>query len=346
MKHSTLHDITMSCTIVVGGFFGDEGKGKIVAHIAYHDRPSIISRGGVGPNAGHTVKAGERVYGIRMVPSGFVYPEARLCIGSGVLVDPRVFLREVEELGVADRIFVDKRCSIIEEEHIRKDRADSHLAKTIGSTGTGCGPANVDRVMRVARQAKDVPELEKFITDVALEVNEAIDRGENVILEGTQGFGISLYFGTYPFVTSKDTSASQIASDNGVGPTRIDDVIVVFKAYPTRVGEGPFGTEMTRDESHRLGIVEYGTVTQRERRIGVWDGEMARYSAMINGCTVAAVTGIDHIDPDCFGVTSADKLSKKALEFIEQVEEDTRAPVGLISTGPDISQIIDLRDEL
>ncbi|RXE56826.1 adenylosuccinate synthetase [Methanoculleus taiwanensis] len=346
MNHSILHDRTMSCTVIVGGFFGDEGKGKIVAHIAYEDRPTIISRGGVGPNAGHTVQVGEKEYGVRMVPSGFIYPDARLMIGSGVLVDPRVFQREVDLLGVGDRIYIDGRSGIIEEEHIERDRGSEHLKTKIGSTGTGCGPANADRVMRTSRQAKDVPELARYITDVPCEVNAAIEQGEAVLLEGTQGFGISLYYGTYPYVTSKDTSASQIAADNGVGPTRVDDVIVVFKAFPTRVGEGPFSTEMTLKESNSLGIEEFGTVTHRQRRIGLWDGEMARYSAMINGCTQAAITGIDRIDASCYGVTEYAKLTKKAKDFIAQAEEDIRAPVTLISTGPDISQIIDLRKDL
>lgn len=333
----------MSCIIIVGGFFGDEGKGKIVAHVAHKDKPSIISRGGVGPNAGHTVTVGDKEYGIRMIPSGFVFPDARLMIGSGVLVDPNVLKKEIDQLGVDDRVFIDKRCSIIEEEHIRQDKGNEHLSKTIGSTGTGCGPANVARVNRVAKQAKDMPELQKYLIDASYEINAAIDRGENVILEGTQGFGISLYFGTYPFVTSKDTSASQIAADNGVGPTRIDDVIVVFKAYPTRVGEGPFGTEMSREESMELGIQEFGTVTHRERRIGCWDGEMARYSAMINGCTIAAITGIDHVDPECYGATEYSQLTEKALEFIRQAEKDIGVPVKLISTGPEMTQIIDIR---
>jgi adenylosuccinate synthase len=333
----------MSCIIIVGGFFGDEGKGKIVAHVAHKDKPSIISRGGVGPNAGHTVTVGDKEYGIRMIPSGFVYPEARLMIGSGVLVDPNVLKKEIEQLDVDDRVYIDKRCGIIEEEHIRQDKGNEHLSKTIGSTGTGCGPANVARVNRIAKQAKDLPELQKYLIDASYEINSALDRGENVILEGTQGFGISLYFGTYPFVTSKDTSASQIAADNGVGPTRIDDVVVVFKAYPTRVGEGPFGTEMSKEESKRLGIQEFGTVTHRERRIGCWDGEMARYSAMVNGCTIAAITGIDHVDPECFGATEYSQLTEKALEFIRQAEKDIGAPVKLISTGPEMSQIIDIR---
>jgi adenylosuccinate synthase len=335
----------MTCTIIVGGFFGDEGKGKIVAHIAHRDKPAIISRGGVGPNAGHTVTVGEKAYGVRMVPSGFVYPDARLFIGTGVLVDPRVFLREVDLLGVRGRTFVDTRCGIIEEYHIQRDKKDEHLAKTIGSTGTGCGPANADRVLRIGRQAKDVPELEEFLIDVPLEISKALDEGKSVILEGSQGFGISLFFGTYPYVTSKDTSASQIAADNGVGPTRVDEVTVVFKAYPTRVGEGPFSTEMSMETSKEMGIEEFGTVTHRPRRIGEWDPKMAKYSAMVNGGTQAAITGIDRVDKGCYGATRFEQLSQTARDFIDMVEGDIRIPVTLISTGPDVSHIIDLRDE-
>ena len=336
----------MSCTIIVGGFFGDEGKGKVVAHIANKDKPTIISRGGVGPNAGHTVQVGTKEYGVRMVPSGFVYKEAKLCIGSGVLVDPRVLKYEVDMLGVRGRVFVDKRCGIITEDHIARDKGNAHLSKTIGSTGSGCGPANADRVMRVSPQAKDIPELAEYLLDVPKAIDDDLKKGKNVLLEGTQGFGISLYFGTYPFVTSKDTSASQIAADNGVGPTKIDDVITVFKAYPTRVGEGPFSTEMPSAESDAMGIQEFGTVTHRKRRIGEWDGEMARYSAMINGCSIAAITGIDRVDSACFGVTEYGKLTKKAKDFLKAAENDIGCPIGLISTGPEVTQIIDIRDEL
>nr|WP_319539354.1 adenylosuccinate synthetase [uncultured Methanospirillum sp.] len=336
----------MSCTIIVGGNFGDEGKGKIVSHVAHKDKPTIISRGGVGPNAGHTVMVGEKKFGVRMCPSGFVFPDARLMIGTGVLVDPRVFAHEVEVLDVKDRIFIDERCAIIDTNHIEEDKSNAHLSKKVGSTGTGCGPANRDRAMRIAKLARDLPELKPYLTDVPTEINTALDAGENVVLEGTQGFGISLYYGSYPFVTSKDTSASQMAADNGVGPTRIDDVIVVFKAFPTRVGEGPFSTEMSSNQAHDLGIQEFGTVTGRERRIGNWDGKMARYASMINGCTQVAITGVDHIDSSCFGATEYSQLSKPVKDFLKQVEEDTRSPVTLISTGPEMSQIIDLRDEL
>lgn len=335
----------MGATIVVGGFWGDEGKGKIISYLALNDKPSIVARGGVGPNAGHTVEINGQKFGVRMIPSGFVYEKAKLLIGAGVLVDPKVFLNEVHLLKVEDRTKLDYRCAIIEEKHIEEDRSSDHLRGKIGTTGTGCGPANVDRVKRIVKLAKDVEELKNFLTDVPLEINEALDKGETVLIEGTQGFGLSLYYGTYPYVTSKDTTASAIASDVGVGPTRVEDVITVFKCFPTRVGGGPFPTEISQDEAERLGIVEYGTVTGRRRRIGYWDGKFARYSAMVNGATQAALTGVDKLDKDCFGVREWNKLTYKAKKFIEQVEEDLKLPVTLISTGPDLKHIIDLRRE-
>jgi adenylosuccinate synthase len=324
--------------MVVGGFFGDEGKGKIIAHIAKEDKPSIVARGGVGPNAGHTVQVGDEKHGVRMIPSGFVYERARLLIGAGVLVDPDVFLREVSLLKVHDRIKMDKRCSIIEARHIEGDKNPK-----IGTTGTGCGPANVDRIKRSARQAGDVDSLRDFLTDVAVELNDALDRGENVLIEGTQGFGLSLFHGTYPYVTSKDTSASQIAADVGIGPTKVDEVIVVFKAFPTRVGEGPFKTEMSEEESKEMGIEEFGTVTGRRRRIGRWDGVMARYSVMVNGATQAALTGLDKIDPSCRGVRDYSELSEKVKAFVEETKSDAGIPFTLLSTGPETDEIIDLR---
>ncbi|ADB57550.1 adenylosuccinate synthetase [Archaeoglobus profundus] len=339
----------MPATIVVGGFWGDEGKGKIISYLAYSDKPKIIARGGVGPNAGHTVEVEGKKFGVRMLPSGFVYKDARLLIGAGVLVDPRVFLNELEVLdkdyNVRSRVGVDYRCAIIEEKHIQEDRGDEHLRKKIGTTGTGCGPANVDRVRRKAKQAKDIPELKDYLADVPLEINESLDEGHFVLIEGTQGFGLSLYYGTYPYVTSKDTTASSVAADVGIGPTRVDDVVIVFKTFPTRVGEGPFPTEIPLEEAEKMGIVEYGTVTGRRRRIGLWDGKMARYAAMVNGATQVAITGIDKLDKECYGVTEWSKLTPKAKEFIERVEDEVKVPVTLISTGPELHQIIDLRKE-
>ena len=335
----------MPATILVGGFFGDEGKGKIIAYLARHDKPEVVARGGVGPNAGHTVEVEGKKYALRMVPSGFVQESARLLIGSGVLVDPRVLRREVASFGLEGRVGVDRRCGIIELQHIEEDTKNAHLKGKIGSTGSGCGPANAARALRTARQAKDLEELQEFVCDVPAEINGALERGKGVLVEGTQGFGISLLYGTYPFVTSKDTTASQMAADVGLGPTRVDEVVVVFKSFPTRVGEGPFETQMAEAKAAELQIEEFGTVTGRKRRIGVWDGKMAAYSAMINGATTVALSGVDKLDPSCRGVREYGELSREVRDFVQRVEQDTRVPVKLISTGPEVSEIVDLRGE-
>jgi len=337
----------MPSYIVVGGQWGDEGKGSVIAYLALKDEPDIIARGGVGTNAGHSVFINGRKYAVRQLPTGFMQTKARLLVGAGVLVDPEVFFHEIRHLSdfnVENRVGIDYRCAIIEEKHKDLDRSNGYLHGKIGTTGSGCGPANADRAMRKAKLARDIPELEPYLTDVAQEVNDALDEGKLVLIEGTQGFGLSLYYGTYPYVTSKDTTASAIASDVGIGPTRVDDVIVVFKSFPTRVGAGPFPTEMSQEEAEKLGLVEYGTVTGRRRRVGWFDFEFARYSARINGATMLALTMLDKYDRDAFGVTEYEELPKRAREFVEEIEERVGVPVGLIKTGPELEHIIDRRE--
>ena len=241
---------------------------------------------------------------------------------------------------------MDYRCSMITSDHKKRDQASDHLFKKIGSTGTGCGPGNSDRVMRTAKMAKDLPELENYVADVPLEVNNAIDNGENVFIEGSQGFGLSLYYGTYPFVTSKDTTASTFAADVGVGPTKIDDVIIVFKSYITRVGEGPFPSEMPQDKAEEMGLEEYGTVTGRRRRVGLFDMDFAKEACMINGATQIALTCVDRLYPDCERTQDYSTLSGETKKFISEIENETGVPVTIISTGPDLKDTIDLRKEL
>lgn len=332
-------------TVIVGGQWGDEGKGKVVSYLCLKDKPDFVARAGTGPNAGHTVEYKGKKYGLRLTPSGFVYPKARLLIGAGVLVDPAVMLQEIESLGVGKRTGIDERCGIIEAEHIERDKGSALLAGKIGSTGTGCGPANMDRANRSLKQAREVASLRPYLTDVPRELNEAIDRGKRVFVEGSQGFGLSVLYGTYPYVTSKDTTASTALADVGLGPKKADEVILVFKSFPSRVGGGPFPMEMPQEEAERLGIVEYGTVTGRRRRSGHFDFDMARTSAAINSATQIALTCLDYVDPGCKGVSSYDRLSSRAKAFVEEVEARVRVPVTIISTGPCMEETIDLREE-
>ena len=338
----------MTCSILVGGAWGDEGKGKCITYLCDNDKPNIIARAGVGPNAGHSVEFNGEKYGLRLTPSGFVHTGAELLIGAGVLVNPDVLYKEFVDLkkyNVQDRLKIDPRCAIISKDHMERDVSSEHLAKKIGSTGSGCGPANSDRVMRTIELAKDIPELEEYITDVSVATNEAIDNGEVVFIEGSQGFALSLYYGTYPFVTSKDTTASTFAADVGVGPTKIDEVFAVFKSYISRVGEGPFPTEMSQEEAEARGLEEYGVVTGRRRRIGYFDMDLAKESCRINGATQIALTCVDRLY-DCAGVQNYDELPVDAKKFIDEVQTETGVPVTIISTGPDLKDTIDLRKEL
>ncbi|MHA1506140.1 MAG: adenylosuccinate synthetase [Candidatus Asgardarchaeia archaeon] len=334
----------MSCTIIVGGFFGDEGKGKVISYLALNDKPSIIARAGVGPNAGHTVEYMGKTYKLRQVPSGFVYEGARLFIGPGVLVNPELFLKEVELTNTKGRVWLDRMCAIISKEHIERDRKSSHLKGKIGSTGSGCGPANADRALRVIKLARDVEELKPFLADVPLEVNLAIENGENVLIEGTQGTYLSLYHGTYPYVTSKDVCAAQACSDIGVGPTKVKDVIVVFKSYVTRVGKGPLEGELSEEEATKRGWLEIATVTGRKRRAAPFNFKLAKRAVMLNGATQIALTKMDILFPDLKGARSEDDLTDDALDFIKKVEKETGVPVTLISTGPSAEDMIDLRE--
>ncbi|MGB6681700.1 MAG: adenylosuccinate synthetase [Candidatus Bathyarchaeia archaeon] len=336
----------MPCNVVVGGFFGDEGKGKLISYLALKDKPSAIVRGGVGPNAGHTVQFDGKTYSLRMIPSGFTNKSSKLLIGPGVSVDPKVFLKEITLTETESRVGLDSQCGIIEEKHIQAEMSSAHLSKKVGSTKSGVGACNADRVLRVAKLAKDIPGLSQYIVDVPQEINNVIDQNGNILVEGTQGTFLSLYHGTYPFCTSKDVCAAAICSDVGIGPTRVSDITLVFKAFVTRVGEGKLQGQLNREEVSKRGWIEYGTVTRRERRAAPFDFNLARRAIMLNGATQLAITKIDLIAPKAAGVKVFEDLPKEAKEFIQNIESKTDRPVTLIGTGPSTQDIIDRRRQL
>ncbi|MBA3284275.1 MAG: adenylosuccinate synthetase [Nitrosopumilus sp.] len=333
----------MPCLVTVGGFYGDEGKGKIIAYLAINDKYNVAARGGVGPNAGHTFVQNNKEYKVRMLPSAVLNKDTRLLIGSGVLVEPNTLLREINAFDAIDRTFIDFQCGIIEQHHLEKDKEDNHLKDTIGTTGTGTGPANADRALRKIKLAKDIPEVALFLEDVSNSINYSIDNKENVLIEGTQGTFLSLYHGIYPFVTSKDVTASAICSDVGVGPKKIDEVLVVFKSYVTRVGEGPLTNEISSEEAKEKNWLEYGSVTGRQRRSAPFNFNLAKKSIQINSATQIALTKLDIVFPQCKGIKDYSKLAKEAMQFVENIESETGLPVTIIGTGAEINDTIDRR---
>lgn len=335
----------MGCTIIAGGQWGDEAKGKFASYLALADDYAIACRAGDGPGAGHTVVFEGRECRMRQVPSGFVNRKSRLLIGAGALVGMKVVLDEIRTYKLEARIGVDFRASIIEPEHITEDCGHHHLATVVQTTGSGHGPCFAARAMRVGKLTSDAEELKPYLTDVSKEVNDALDRGDSVLVEGTGGYLLSVLYGTYPFVVGKDLTASTFAADIGISPRRVDHVVLALKAFPTRVGPGPFPTEMDETRAAHSGFVEFATVTRRRRRIGDFDFALARDAVRINHPSYLAISFLDRIDPDCRG-KSYDQLSGAARSFLERVEDELQVPVGLVGTGPETREIIDRRRTL
>jgi adenylosuccinate synthase len=342
----------MPIVVVVGGQWGDEGKGRIVDLLARKAR--IVARYSAGNNAGHTIVNDRGEFKLHLVPAGIFYPDKTCVIGNGVAVDPEVLLGEIEGLqskGIdTSRLVLSDRAHLIMPWHRALDQLDeqSRGDSAIGTTGKGVGPCFIDKVARRGIRVADLlrredllprmqvaleyanrvitgvyggepitmdscyehycefgRRLAPFVGDVQSIVIDAHRKGDHVLLEGAQGSLLDLDHGTYPYVTSSVPSSSSggAAIGVGIGPTDIRRVVGVFKSYCTRVGNGPFPTELfdgiadtLRDHGKEFGRGEYGTTTGRPRRIGWLDAVAARYSVRFNGLSALALTRLDVLD--------------------------------------------------
>jgi adenylosuccinate synthase len=337
-------------TIITGAQFGDEGKGKIVDLLAKDY--DIVARFQGGNNAGHTVRVGDEIYKLHLIPSGILL-DARVLIGPGVVLNPEVLAEEIEMFekhGIkvdAGKLGVDAKTSIIMPYHIEMDGLMEASRETkIGTTKRGIGYAYIDKVARdeirmaelvdserfLAKLEELAPQKEKeiatiggnpkivrdptlinrylelgrqfaiYVTDVSREINTALDEGKHVMAEAAQGTHLDVIHGTQKFVTSSSTIAGSACANLGVGPTRVDSVIAIVKAYITRVGEGPLPTELTGELGERIQEAggEFGTTTGRSRRCGWFDLPLLKKSIALNGYTEISLTKLDvltGIDP-------------------------------------------------
>ena len=340
----------MPAIVVVGGQWGDEGKGRIVDLLA--QKAHIVARYSAGNNAGHTIINELGEFKLHLVPAGIFYPDKICVIGNGVVVDCADLLREIENLeergvSVRGRLFLSDRAHVIMPWHRLIDELDEKLRGegAIGTTGRGVGPAFVDKVGRAGVRVADVVDREAllsllsflvpyknavlerlyetdpvdlktvaaeyhdygarlapYVADTSGLVHKALEAGDMVLLEGAQGSLLDLDTGTYEYVTSSVPSslAAGAAIGMGIGPMQIEKVLGVYKAYNTRVGNGPMPTELF-DETGRMlreggPRPEYGSTTGRPRRCGWFDAVAARYSARTNGISSAALTRLDVLD--------------------------------------------------
>lgn len=344
----------MSLWVVVGGQYGGEGKGKISAFITQQEAIDICIRCG-GPNSGHSfvTDKGDTVL-LRQLPTGYIRPQTRLLIPAGALIDLEVLKRELDALGLdGRRVGVDRNAMIIEESD-REHEAALQLRERLSSTLCGVGSAVARRALRgadvrtAAIAAKEVPWLADLITDVSEEANTGLDRGKKVLVEGTQGFGLSLYHSdSYPKATSRDTTAAGFLSEVGLSPRLVTEIVIVFRTFPIRVaGEqaGPMKDEITwealqTESGYPYPIEEMTTVTKKLRRVARFDWGLAHAAANINRPTAIAINGLDYLNSRNRGMTDFQSLTVEAADFTLNLERVLRVPVKFCGTGPSLGQL-------
>ena len=332
----------MPANIVIGTQWGDEGKGKVIDILA--SRAEVVVRSQGGNNAGHTVVSNGQTYKLHLVPSGILYPETKCLIGAGVVLDPKDFIGELDEMesrGISTaNLKIDPRAHVVMPWHITLDGLSEAFrgGNDIGTTKRGIGPTYMDKYERCGIRVCDLvnPELfeqkarstgelknkiitavyggeahdldaviaeykaygerlKPYVADVSVLTYEAYKAGKTILFEGAQATLLDIDFGTYPFVTSSHPLSGGVCVGTGVGPKMIDNIIGVAKAYTTRVGKGPFPTELNdetgktiREKGH-----EFGTTTGRPRRTGWFDAVIVRHSVRVNGLDGLAINKLD-----------------------------------------------------
>jgi adenylosuccinate synthase len=280
---------------------------------------------------------------LQQLPSGVVNPNAMLLLAAGCAIDQAVLFNEVKRLDLPrDRLVVDPRAVLINDGH-REQEMDG--TGRIGSTGSGTGAALIDRMWRKphVKLSAYSPSLSKFarVEPVAPLLHDQLNQGTEIIIEGTQGFGLSLFHGfSYPFVTARDTSAAAFASEVGISPRVVDRIIMVVRTFPIRVGgpSGPLKDEITwqdvRDLSGAPEVVpEFTSVTHRMRRVGRFDADAVKIACSYNHPSELAVMGLDRLDHGNHLLRRARDLTQKANAFLEMVESCTGVRVNWVGTG-------------
>jgi adenylosuccinate synthase len=301
----------MSITIVVGGQYGGEGKGKVTYCIAKEKNINITVRVG-GTNSGHTVvDENNKKYILRQLPTTSILPNSISVLSAGSYIDLDVLKEEIKLTGIStNQLIIDKNAMIITNED-KENEASSTLRNDIGSTLSGTGQSVIRRIQRnkETKLAKDIDEIKPFLKDTKDFLFEKINKKEKIIIEGTQGFGLSLIHSPfYPFTTSRDTTAAGFLSEVGLSPFDVEDIILVIRTYPIRVegNSGKLENEISWDELEQL--PEFTSVTKKTRRIAKFDPKIVKKAIIANRPSKIILNHLDYID------------EKQRTQFIKNVE--------------------------
>ncbi|MBK9215760.1 MAG: adenylosuccinate synthase [Chloracidobacterium sp.] len=374
--------------VIIGAQWGDEGKGKVVDLLA--DRFDIVSRYQGGHNAGHSVYVGDKAFVLRLLPSGIIHEDKTCVLGNGMVIDPKAFFEEVDQItekGISvspERLKVSSRAHLIMPYHRALDHTSEERLgnEKIGTTLRGIGPAYEDKAgrrgirvadamspdilkLRVERNLEEanrivvlygnqplradeilaeleplVERLRPFVCETSHFLAEARKSNKKILLEGAQATLLDVDHGTYPYVTSSNPTAGGASVGAGIPPHHISGVLGIVRTYATRVGEGPFPTEMIEGEAEMADVIrergrEYGSVTKRPRRCGWFDAVATRYAAELNGFDSVALTKLDVLDTlDEIKVCVAYEINGKCVDTFPAVSSDLRQIKPVYETLP------------
>jgi adenylosuccinate synthase len=333
----------MPVTVIIGGQYGSEGKGKVAHCLSRQSEARIVVRTG-GPNAGHTViDSTDTAVVLRQLPTAALIPNVKCFLGPGSYIDAEVLLDEIRRTGLeTDRLLIDPSAILITQEDKDKERR-SGLREAIGSTQTGTGAAVTKRIERIgtSAHAKHEPRLSRFIKPITPILRAELERGGRVVIEGTQGFGLSPFHSpTYPYVTSRDTTAAAFVSEVGLSVFDVDEVVMVLRAFPIRVPgkSGPLvneisWSEITAASGSSIPIIEHTSVTKTVRRVARFDPDIVQRAIMVNCPNVIVLNHVDYIDAGC---RDGGNLTEKALHFVQEVESLISAQIDYVGVGPSV----------
>ena len=329
----------MPVTITVGGQWGGEGKGAVAGYLAQTGRYSLLVKTG-GPNSTHSFGQNGKIYDVRMVPSGAPFTQAGLVFPPGCLIHTATLLTELNELKPPGLVYVDPSAGIIDDSHAAEQQADPFYINT-GSTRRGTGAASASRARRRLRLARDEPLLRPYLTDTHELFRQALEVGQNILIEGGQGYGLSNYHGEYPYVTSRDTTASAMLSQAGIGMRHLGQTIMCVKSFPTRNPEGDGALRHELDLAQlpaiRNHITEIAHTTaldgRRTRRVGLFDFPALRRAVFANSPTGLAITGLDRLEK-CLSDPAIREHYGSIEEFKSRLSSVGDCPIALEGWGP------------
>jgi adenylosuccinate synthase len=331
----------MPVTVVVGGQFGSEGKGKVAHYLAKEMDASVAIRCG-GPNSGHTViDPNGRPIIFQQLPTPCILPDVNIVLCAGSFIDIDILKKEIEIARLSpDRLWIDPNAVVITPE-MKKTEQHAGLVDSIGSTGSGTGEAVIQRIQRRNPQilAESFSSLRPYIRETKGFVRSSLDNQERVIIEGTQGFGLSLLHSQhYPHVTSRDTTAAAFVSEAGLSPLDVDDIVLTIRAFPIRVAgnSGPFANEIdwktvTEESGSNRPIVEYTSVSKNLRRVARFDSSIVRKAIISNEPSRVVLNHLDYVDAE---KSSEKGISYRIKVFVKQVESSIGRNVNFLGIGP------------